>query len=100
MVSRNLKVLNDKICYIILQTHKKVSKPSLPGGAPLTPLDETILPTAVVNPPSYGTTHAVSNKYSFTSFHSSYELLRERKQACFFWTSLLKQYSATMLSYL
>ncbi|CAK9323835.1 unnamed protein product [Citrullus colocynthis] len=46
-----------------MQTHKKVSKPSLPGGAPLTPLDETILPTAVVNPPSYGTTHAIQELY-------------------------------------
>uniref|UniRef100_A0A9I9DWY7 Peroxisomal nicotinamide adenine dinucleotide carrier n=1 Tax=Cucumis melo TaxID=3656 RepID=A0A9I9DWY7_CUCME len=45
-----------------MQTHKKVSKPSLPGRA-LTPLDETIPPTAVVDPPSYGTTHAIQELY-------------------------------------
>lgn len=58
-----LKFLNDNICVFILQTHKKVSKPSLPGGAPLTPLDETV--PAAVNPPSYRTTHAVSKKISY-----------------------------------
>ncbi|XP_022995988.1 peroxisomal nicotinamide adenine dinucleotide carrier-like isoform X1 [Cucurbita maxima] len=44
-----------------MQTHKKVSKPSLPGGAPLTPLDETV--PAAVNPPSYRTTHAIQELY-------------------------------------
>ncbi|XP_022943022.1 peroxisomal nicotinamide adenine dinucleotide carrier-like isoform X2 [Cucurbita moschata] len=44
-----------------MQTHKKASKPSLPGGAPLTPLDETV--PAALNPPSYRTTHAIQELY-------------------------------------